>query len=60
LVLVVFDLLYLDGRDLREFPLSERRQKLRELVGDASSALQFSEELSGTAYRSTVPLTAWV
>jgi len=45
-----FDLLYLDGKDLREKPLLERRTRLRELVGrDSDSRIQFSEEFIGDA-----------
>jgi ATP-dependent DNA ligase len=29
-----FDLLYLNGRDLRELPLTERKEKLRKLIGN--------------------------
>lgn len=47
LVLVVFDLLHLDGQDLRDRPLTERRQALQDLVRETGSAIQFSEELSG-------------
>ena len=44
LIFYVFDLLHLDGKDLREKPLLERRAKLRKLVGrDSDSRIQFSE-----------------
>jgi len=44
----VFDLLHLDGRDLRSDALLERRAKLRELIEtDPGSPLQFSEEFTG-------------
>lgn len=44
-----FDLLYLDGYDLRELPLELRRQQLRELIpADHPDPLRFSIELEGT------------
>ena len=43
-----FDLLALDGRDLRGEPLIDRRQRLRDLIGiNLSSRLQFSAEQAG-------------
>ena len=45
-----FDLLHLDGKDLRHHPLLERRAKLEELLGlDEKSPLQLSEEFIGDA-----------
>ena len=45
IILYAFDLMHLDGRDLRRQPLSERRSMLKALVGnDAESRIQFSEE----------------
>jgi bifunctional non-homologous end joining protein LigD len=41
IVLVAFDLLYLNGRDLRKLPLFERKAVLKKLV--AGTAIQFSE-----------------
>ena len=50
LIFYAFDLLHLDGTDLREKPLLERRAKLKELVGrDSDSRIQFSEEFIGDA-----------
>jgi bifunctional non-homologous end joining protein LigD len=51
LVFYVFDLLFLDGEDLRPLPLSERKQRLQALMLTASKGqpLQFSEHLSGDA-----------
>jgi bifunctional non-homologous end joining protein LigD len=50
LIFYVFDLLHLDGKDLREKPLLERRNKLKELIGrDSDSRIQFSEEFIGDA-----------
>jgi ATP-dependent DNA ligase len=48
IILYAFDLLHLDGRDLRRQPLSERRSILNALVGnDDESRIQFSEEFHG-------------
>jgi bifunctional non-homologous end joining protein LigD len=47
IVMVAFDLLYLNGQDLRRLPLLERKAILRKLI--AKTAIQFSEsfELDG-------------
>lgn len=49
LVFMAFDLLHLDGADLRAKPLSERRARLHDLIGghDPSRCLQFSEHVVG-------------
>jgi DNA ligase D-like protein (predicted ligase) len=48
LVFFAFDLLFLDGRDWRREPLSERRGRLNGLIGnDPTSALQFSDHFVG-------------
>jgi DNA ligase D-like protein (predicted ligase) len=48
LVLFAFDLLFLDGRDLRDWALEQRRAKLRWLVkADPRSPLQFSGHYEG-------------
>jgi len=48
--LYVFDLLHLDGEDLRREPLVERKHRLAELLGegafDAGSPLRYSEHFS--------------
>jgi bifunctional non-homologous end joining protein LigD len=41
----VFDLLYLDGEDLRKLPLTERKEKLSRLVKRARGPLRFSESI---------------
>jgi ATP-dependent DNA ligase len=48
LVMFAFDLLFLDGQDLRRLPLVERRAKLRQLIlPDVRSRLQFSDHYEG-------------
>src|SRR5206468_4244406 len=48
LVYYVFDLLYLDGYDLSRLPLSERKERLRELLARAPSPLlQYSDHIDG-------------
>lgn len=47
IVLMAFDLLYLDGRDLRGLPQSERRRLLEPLVAGRDGAIRFSEEVDG-------------
>ncbi|MBH5370538.1 non-homologous end-joining DNA ligase [Bradyrhizobium glycinis] len=41
IVLVAFDLLYLNGRDLRKLPLFQRKAELKKIIG--GTAIQFSE-----------------
>jgi bifunctional non-homologous end joining protein LigD len=41
LVMVAFDLLYLNGQDLRKLPLAERKAALKKLI--AKTAIQFSD-----------------
>lgn len=43
LVYYVFDLLHLNGKDLRELPLVARKEVLKELLGKKSSKLLYSE-----------------
>ncbi|MDK1493355.1 non-homologous end-joining DNA ligase [Sinorhizobium sp. 7-81] len=45
IVFYAFDLLYLDGRDLRRLPLHERRRLLEPLVADREGAVRLSEEV---------------
>jgi DNA ligase D-like protein (predicted ligase) len=49
LVFMCFDLLRLNGEDMRTMPLIERRQRLQELVGchDPICHLQYSEHVAG-------------
>jgi len=48
IVLVAFDLLYLNGRDLRKLPLIQRKAELKKII--AGTDIQFSEsfEIEGT------------
>ena len=48
-ILYAFDLMHLSGKDLRQQPLSERRARLKALLGgsDEESRIQFSEEFDG-------------
>jgi len=40
--------LHLDGKDLRQHTLVQRREKLKALVGDSTeSQIQFSDEFAG-------------
>lgn len=48
LVYYVFDLLNMDGADLRFRPLVERREVLTKLLKKAPENIRFSEELQGT------------
>jgi bifunctional non-homologous end joining protein LigD len=52
LVLFAFDLLHLDGQDLRRRPLMERRALLRRLIQpDPRCPIQFSDHLEGDGVR---------
>ncbi|MEY9196658.1 bifunctional non-homologous end joining protein LigD [Sinorhizobium fredii] len=43
-----FDLLYLDGRDLRRMPLGERRQRLEPIVAGRVGVIRLSEEVEAS------------
>ncbi|MCY1316016.1 Multifunctional non-homologous end joining protein LigD [compost metagenome] len=45
IIFYAFDLLYLDGQDLRMMPLVERRQLLEPIVAGRAGAIRFSEEV---------------
>jgi ATP-dependent DNA ligase len=47
LLYYAFDLLYLDGFDLRGARLAERKRLLAELLADASERILFAEHLEG-------------
>jgi bifunctional non-homologous end joining protein LigD len=46
LTYLAFDLLYLNGYDLRGAPLSERKRVLQELLSDASTTIRYSEHFA--------------
>src|SRR6516162_10048020 len=48
LVYYAFDLLNLEGTDLRSQPLTERRKLLAKVLKKAPDNIRFSEELRGT------------
>jgi bifunctional non-homologous end joining protein LigD len=48
LVFYVFDLFFLEGKDLRRLPLVERRSQLEGLLKKAPENIRFSAELRGT------------
>jgi bifunctional non-homologous end joining protein LigD len=52
LTYLAFDLLYLDGFDLRDVVLTERKRVLRELLSNAPAAIKYSEDfaVSGPAF----------
>jgi bifunctional non-homologous end joining protein LigD len=53
-ILHAFDLLELDGEDLRPLPLGERKAKLSKLLARAKAGIQFNEhtdEDGGTVFR---------
>lgn len=43
----VFDLLFLNGEDLRKRPLTERKRLLREIVGKGKGVMAFSDHVVG-------------
>ncbi len=45
IIFFAFDLLYLDGQDLRMMPLAERRRLLEPIVSERTGAIRFSEEV---------------
>ena len=47
LAFVAFDLLHLDGKNLRPLPVIERRELLWKLVAPAEGAIQFSQHVLG-------------
>jgi DNA ligase D-like protein (predicted ligase) len=44
---VAFDLLMLDGEDLRKKPLVERKKRLKKLLGKAKAPLNYGDHLTG-------------
>lgn len=47
LVYFAFDLLELDGEDLKALPLVERKEKLAKLLGKSKGTIRYSEHISG-------------
>jgi bifunctional non-homologous end joining protein LigD len=47
LVFFLFDLLHLDGEDLRPRPLIERKERLRTLLTNAAPSLQYNDHVVG-------------
>ena len=47
LVLFLFDLLYIDGEVISAAPLHERKERLRQLVSDVGTPLQYSDHQIG-------------
>jgi DNA ligase D-like protein (predicted ligase) len=47
LVFFLFDLLYLDGEDLRPRPLIERKERLKALLANAARSLHYSDHVIG-------------
>jgi bifunctional non-homologous end joining protein LigD len=48
LIFYLFDVLNLDGRSVRELPLTQRRELLQRIISDAPDPLRFSVTLNGT------------
>ncbi|MEO8202651.1 MAG: DNA ligase D [Betaproteobacteria bacterium] len=47
LVFFAFDLPYLDGYDLRDVPLVERKKRLADLIGRSRTTIRYSPEVAG-------------
>jgi DNA ligase D-like protein (predicted ligase) len=47
LLFMAFDLLHLEGQDLRRIAVEERRQLLQDLIGPENEPIRFSESLEG-------------
>lgn len=47
LVFIAFDLLHLDGHDLRRVPLLQRKEALKQLVGTGGGRLQYNDHWGG-------------
>ena len=56
IAMVAFDLLYLNGYDLRKLPLIERKALLKKLI--AKTAIQFSSKSTGRRYLSMLVRSA--
>jgi bifunctional non-homologous end joining protein LigD len=61
IILYAFDLLHLNGEDLRQRELQARREKLAELIApDAESRIQFSEAFTGSGTDLFKACAEWV
>jgi bifunctional non-homologous end joining protein LigD len=49
IVYYVFDAPFLDGHDLRQLPLRERKKRLKEALAHAPANIRLSDDLTGTA-----------
>lgn len=49
ILIYLFDLFYLDGEDLRELPLSERKEKLKNIIPNNHSVIRFTEDVKKDA-----------
>ena len=47
IALAAFDLLHLDGEDLRTLPLVQRKERLRKLIGKRKGAIVYAEHVVG-------------
>jgi bifunctional non-homologous end joining protein LigD len=48
LAFYAFDLLWIDGKNLMELPLKERRDRLKKIVGNKNPVLKYSENFEAT------------
>ncbi len=48
MTLFAFDLIEQDGEDLSDLPLTERKERLRALIGEGSETLRYSEHVVGS------------
>jgi bifunctional non-homologous end joining protein LigD len=60
LLYYAFDLLYLDGLDLRGAQLAERKRVLADLLADASDRILYAEHLDGDGAEIHQPPASWV
>ncbi|MCV9964335.1 non-homologous end-joining DNA ligase [Pararhizobium sp. BT-229] len=47
IVMYAFDLLYLEGNDIRDWPLEERKALLEQVLRDATGSIRFCEAIEG-------------
>jgi bifunctional non-homologous end joining protein LigD len=58
--LCAFDLIELDGEDLRRSPFEQRKRALAELLGQKTDGIVLNVHYEGDALPSTRPLARWV